>query len=67
MATANQRAITIVEAAMNRPLTPAVRNRILAAFGSSEEFLDSVIGTIRHRVKMHEANTTDPELTPTPE
>lgn len=66
MATPNQRAIALLEALLNRTPSTEVRNRVLAAYGSPEEFIDSVYGQVRHRVKSHEALAPDGELTPTP-
>lgn len=54
MATENQRGISICDALVNRTTTTQERSRLLAAFGTSGDFLRDVRRYVLGRVEQHE-------------
>lgn len=55
MATFNQRAISICDALVNGTATVEQRQRVLAAFGSAENFLRDIRRHVLGHVQHHEA------------
>lgn len=64
MATPNQRAVIILEALLNTSSTLEQRNRLLAAYGSSEAWLKELFLITKNRIKHYE-NLTAKEATDT--
>lgn len=55
MATLNQRAIAICDALVNGTATTEQRQRVLAAFGSAEQFIRETRQYVLNRLEVHES------------
>lgn len=54
MATPNQRALAILDALLNTTSTVSQRNRVLAAFGSAENYIRIMFALTKNTVKQYE-------------